>query len=93
MFTDPIGTVQTLIVAGGYNGRRLDTTELLRPGASAWQFAAALPHKMYGLRGANIGGSFYLTGGLDNKNRNGESFFPVPTSLLNFPLQRFSTTT
>ena len=91
MFTDP--TVQTLIVAGGADHSLFDTTELLRPGASAWQFAAALPSKMNGLRGANIGGSFYLTGGLDNKNRNGESFFPVPTSLLNFPLQRFSATT
>ena len=73
MFTDP--TVQTLIVTGGWAYRRLDTTELLRPGASAWQFAAALPHKMYSLRGANIGGSFYVTGGYDSSrnSRNGES--------------------
>ena len=94
MFTDP--TVQTLIVAGGWgNSAVLDTTELLRPGASAWHFAAILPHKMYILRGANIGGSFYLTGGLNSLHSplNGESFFPVSTSLLNFPLQRFSTTT
>ena len=92
MFTDP--TVQTLIVAGGTNGRHLDTTELLRPGASAWQFAAALPRKMSSLRGANIGGSFYLTGGWDGSGlRNGESSLPVCTSLLTFPLQRFSTTT
>ena len=81
MFSDP--TVQTLIVAGGYGGGYLDTTELLRPGASAWQFAAALPHKMWGLRGANIGGSFYLTGGTtggrdDSSHRNGESFLSPP---------------
>jgi len=62
----------TLIVAGGYNGRPLDTTELLRPGASAWQFAAALPHKMYGLSGANIGGSFYVTGGYDGSSFRNE---------------------
>ena len=86
MFTDP--TVQTLIVAGGYNGRSpLDTTELLRPGASAWQFAAALPRKIYGLRGANIGGSFYVTGGFgDSGVRNRESFLPISTSLLTCPL-------
>ena len=76
MFTDP--NVQTLIVAGGYNGRmlELDTTELLRPGASAWEFAAALPRKLTGLHGANIRSSLCVTGGWDkgNKNRNGESF-------------------
>ena len=78
MFTDP--TVKTLIVAGGTNGNRLDTTELLRPGASAWQFAAALPRKMSGLLGDNIGGSFYLTGGQDDSYdyRNGESFLSPP---------------
>ena len=92
MFAD--FTVQTLIVAGGYNGRYLDTTELLRPGASAWQFAAALPRKMYGLSGANIGGSFYVTGGYDGSSfRNGESSHPVSTSLPTVPLQRFSATT
>ena len=91
--------MQTLIVAGGhgswFSNNLLDTTELLRPGASAWQFAAALPHKMEGLRGANIGSSFYLTGGQDSPSsyRNGESFLPVSTSLLTFPLQRFSATT
>ena len=87
--------MQTLIVAGGYEGGYLDTTELLRPGASAWQFAAALPRKMSTLRGANIGSSFYLTGGQDSPSsyRNGESSLPVSTSLLTFPLQRFSATT
>merc|ERR1712096_249390 len=59
--------------AGGRgNGGLLDTTELLRPGASAWQFAAALPRKMWGLRGANIGGSFYLTGGWDGSGDRNE---------------------
>ena len=93
MFTDP--TVQTLIVTGGAgNIGYLDTTELLRPDASAWQFAAALPHEMYGLRGANIGGSFYLTGGWDGSgSSNGESSLPLSTSLLTFSLQRFSATT
>ena len=76
MFTDP--NVQTLIVAGGKsNGGLLDTTELLRPGASAWQFAAALPHKMVLLSGVNIQGSFYVTGGFDGGNRTGESFLPI----------------
>ena len=90
MFADP--SVQTLIVTGGANGR--DTTELLHPGASAWQFATALPHNMWGLRGANIGGSFYLTGGSDgSKYHYGEYFLSVPTSLVTFPLQRFSATT
>ena len=89
MFTDP--TVQTLIVTGGLNGS-LDTTELLRPGASAWQFAAALP-RMHGVRGANIGGNFFTTGGWVGRYFNGESFLPVSTSLITFPLQRFSATT
>ena len=82
MFTDP--TVQTLIVAGGTNGRHLDTTELLRPGASAWQFAAALPRRVYSSIGSNIGGSFYLTGGMEGdsaKILNGESFLPIFTYL------------
>ena len=44
--TDP--TMQTLIVAGGWKGYgfSLDTTELLRPGASAWKFGKALPHRI-----------------------------------------------
>ena len=90
MFTDP--TVQTLIVTGGSGGPHLDTTELLRPGASAWQFAAAVP-RMHGVRGANIGGSFFTTGGWVGRHFNGESFLPVSTSLITFPLQRFSATT
>ena len=81
MFTDP--TVQTLIVAGGYgNGVYFDTTELLRPGASAWQFAAALPHKVSVLRGVNIRDSFYVTGGSDDSGaRNGESLLPLSNAL------------
>ena len=80
MFTDP--TVQTLIVAGGTNGRHLDTTELLRPGASAWQFAAALPRRVSVLRGVNIRDSFYVTGGSDDSGaRNGESLLPLSNAL------------
>ena len=46
LMTDP--TMQTLIVAGGWKGYgfSLDTTELLRPGASAWKFGKALPHRI-----------------------------------------------
>ena len=84
MFTDP--NVQTLIVAGGYNGGNLETTELLRPGTSAWQFANALD-KIQFLRGTNIRGSFYVTGGFgDSGVRNRESFLPISTSLLTCPL-------
>ena len=61
MFTDP--TVQTLIVAGGWNGSRLDTTELLRPGASSWTTAASLPYAAFGLGSASLTGSLYLSGG------------------------------
>ena len=79
MFTDP--TVQTLIVAGGRgNGGYLDRTELLRPGASAWQFASALPRRVYSSSGANIGGSFYLTGGMEVQTLpllNGDYFLPI----------------
>ena len=78
MFSDP--TVQTLIVAGGFNRRYLDTTELLRPGASAWQFASALPRRVYSSSGANIGGSFYLTGGMEVQTLpllNGDYFLPI----------------
>merc|ERR1719427_1080063 len=65
----------TLIVAGGglwFSNNRLDTTELLRPGASAWQFAAALPHKVSVLRGVNIRDSFYVTGGSDDSGARNE---------------------
>ena len=80
MFTDP--TVQTLIVAGGWDLGLLETAELLRPGATAWQFAEALPSAL--LRGANIRGSFYVTGGVSVYSRDGEFVLSVSTSL--FPL-------
>ena len=75
-------------MAGGWNLGLdiLDTVELLRPGATFWQSNGALPRKLDRLRGANILGNFYLTGGLSVNSRNGEFLFYVSTSLLTFPL-------
>ena len=56
--------LQTLIVAGGWHGSRLSSTELLRPGASAWSTAASLPiGQAYNMRSAHLAGSLYLSGG------------------------------
>jgi len=55
---------ETLIVAGGWHGSRLSSTELLRPGASAWSTAASLPiGQAYNMRSAHLAGSLYLSGG------------------------------
>ena len=91
LLPDPT-TEQTLIVAGGWDNRYLDSTEILRPPFSAWKTVAALPHKMWALRGGAIRGYFYVAGGSTGSNRNGESLY---TAILisPFSLQRFSGTT
>ena len=52
------------MVAGGYgSGHFLASAELLRPGASSWTTAAALPYAAEGLRSASLAGRLYVSGG------------------------------
>ena len=51
------------MVAGGWDGSYLASTELLRPGASSWTTAASLPYTVFGLRSASLAGSLYISGG------------------------------
>ena len=63
------------MVAGGSRGSGLlFSTELLRPGASSWTYAASLPYYARGLRSTSLAGSLYISGGEDNNfnERKGE---------------------
>ena len=42
---------------------RLSSTEVMAAGSSQWQYAGELPAPTYGLKGVNIGGNFYISGG------------------------------
>ena len=59
--------VQTLVVAGGYNGNRLGTVELLRSFSShsaTWQRAAAsLPFRISSASLSLVGKDLFLSGG------------------------------
>merc|ERR1711874_279780 len=55
--------IKTYLVAGGYDGDFLSSTELLTDAATAWVFSGQLPSPRNGLRGANIDGKILMTGG------------------------------
>ena len=82
--------LQTLIVAGGWHGSRLSSTEILRPGASAWSFAASLPiGQAYNMRSASLAGTLYLSGGTQAGHYfQGE--FKLSKQCYNVSLQIFS---
>ena len=57
---------QVLIVAGGYDGSSLNSTELMtyKPGSEMkWRQAGPLPRSMYGVRMVNLNKYIYLLGG------------------------------
>ena len=47
----------------GQRSPRLSSTEVMAAGSSQWQYAGELPAPTYGLKGVNIGGNFYISGG------------------------------
>ena len=49
-------------MAGGYDGYKLSSTEVLASTSSAWVFANSLPRRMSGLRGVTIANSLFMTG-------------------------------
>ena len=56
--------MQVLLVTGGYDGNRLDSTELLLPSATSWTTidSAALPSPRIYLRGATLNNKVLVTG-------------------------------
>ena len=57
-------SLQSLVVAGGWGvSGSLYSTELLRPGASAWTSAASLPNQAWGMGSASLAGRLFLSGG------------------------------
>ena len=53
-----------MLVTGGSTGAASrSSTELLRENASAWVFTGELPSPRFGLRGANIDNTVFMTGG------------------------------
>ena len=54
--------MQVLLVTGGYDGNRLDSTELLLPSATSWTYSGALPSPRYYLRGATLDNKVIMTG-------------------------------
>ena len=54
--------MQVLLVTGGYDGNRLDSTELLLPSATSWSYSAPLPSPRYLLRGATLDNKVLMTG-------------------------------
>ena len=54
--------MQVLLVTGGYDGNRLDSTELLLPSATSWTYSAALPSPRWQLRGATLNNKVVVTG-------------------------------
>ena len=52
-----------LLVTGGLDNDRLDSTELLVPGSGSWRRATGLlPRPMDGVRVATVANTLYLTG-------------------------------
>lgn len=61
------------MAGGGGLGEITDSTEILYSGKDSWKVieTAALPVPLFGLRGASVYNTVYMTGGKDgNKDRN-----------------------
>ena len=54
--------MQVLLVAGGYGDKRLSSTEILVTLAGGWRTVGQLPTAVYGLRGATLDNTVYMTG-------------------------------
>jgi len=66
---------QVFLVAGGYDGTIDDynifnSAEKLTRTSSAWVMVNNLPRKMTGVKGVNLGGVLYMTGGRDDGKRH-----------------------
>eukprot|EP00091_Calanus_sinicus_P017868 TRINITY_DN3888_c0_g1_i2.p1 TRINITY_DN3888_c0_g1~~TRINITY_DN3888_c0_g1_i2.p1 ORF type:complete len:316 (-),score=66.45 TRINITY_DN3888_c0_g1_i2:89-1036(-) len=70
---------QVLLVAGGsmmdWMNTYLDSTEVLTEGSSAWTLSSPLPRALSGLKGLNLGGRVYMTGGSDQENNKRDEVF------------------
>merc|ERR1719369_1453224 len=62
---------QVLLVAGG-DVFNTTPTEILPSDSSSWVLANPLPRKIYGVRGINVGGVLYMTGGYDDTSDRDE---------------------
>ena len=54
--------MQVMVVAGGYNGAVLSSTELLTPGATSWTMGESLPRALFGPASVNMGDYFLILG-------------------------------
>jgi len=63
--------VQVLLVAGGKdNNNRFSSTEVLTMDSPRWTLTTPLPRAMSDLRGVNLAGTLYMTGGNDYVDDN-----------------------
>ena len=55
---------QVLLVTGGNDGHTSQKgTQILKPGANAWEWGPMLPHSRQALSGVNLNGVIYDSGG------------------------------
>lgn len=61
---------KALLVAGGYNGEQLSTTEIYLPSTNEWTTGGNLPRVMYGLRAGHLNQQAVVTGGREDRGTN-----------------------
>ena len=85
--TVSITTQCTLIVAGGFDGKNLDTVEVMNIPTKEWTTASHLPHPFAVISGTICGDQLYLAGGYEEEGM-GKSVLTcsVPDLLSPLPL-------
>ena len=73
---------KTLVVIGGYCGRRLKTVELLDIDSLQWFIASELPHPLTHASATVCGDNLYLVGGFDKSGKATKSVFTCSLSAL-----------
>ena len=60
-----------MVTGGTHSGRNLDSTELLKPGASEWEVISGgeLISPRRGLRAATLNNKIFVTGKTENMNK------------------------
>ena len=65
--TVSVTTQRTLIVAGGFDGKNLDTVEVMNIPTKEWTTASHLPHPFAEISGTICGDQLYLAGGYEKE--------------------------
>ena len=57
--------LQVYVVAGGYDGGYISSTETLSEGSTTWSYGATLPRALHNLASVSAGNNIYLIGDID----------------------------